>query len=473
MCDEVDYVLSNAKYYNFIVQEDEFILHKLASTCPVTANQIRLPLRHLCDLGVNIDLLDLNGNTPLIKSCSSTVNVVLAKDLMQRGADVNLQNERGNTALHECILSSATDTALNLICRCFKNYSFNMSIRNIDGLSVIHLLTAHMFSERTNTFKTLLNATNDINLTDLKGNTVLHKIVMLSENDMNVSSRVADVLDTSDDVDTEIKGSNGRTVLNMACSYSKYSRFSTILLLLNYGADINSRDKFGNTPLYNVVKFLDGFDIITVFERFIRVLALLSLDCDLEGNRTDTPVQLSRTRQYNDVCAILTKYEISKAVTYLNDIVGKLLRRYQPRIHVAHLPSHKKLSKEIVNIINKAYSRIGHLRFDTDDDLELGSDYVDVNMSTALSSHRQSENFSTRVRESSSGANSFLEDCIDSKVNYSHNDVSSRSSESTRNTSPSHSGYGTLDNNTSTDDNYGQYESMIDDDQEEDNDDDD
>ncbi|XP_063446797.1 protein PFC0760c-like [Mytilus trossulus] len=124
-----------------------------------------------------------------------------------------------------------------------------------------------MLTERSETFNSILKATTDINLTDSKGNTVLHKIILLGEKDTNVSALVEKVLDNSDAIDIEIKGSAGIYRRNIIDIISEaYSRICHLRFdaedNLELGSDFVDVDKSVefNTPTQSldVLSSLNG-----------------------------------------------------------------------------------------------------------------------------------------------------------------------------------------------------------------------
>lgn len=76
----------------------------------------------LLKLGADPNLVDYNGDSPLIKaiwSSSGTLGMEvvakICKTLVENGADVNVTNENGRTALFTAIYENNTDVALFLI----------------------------------------------------------------------------------------------------------------------------------------------------------------------------------------------------------------------------------------------------------------------------------------------------------------------------------------------------------------------
>ena len=76
----------------------------------------------LLKLGADPNVVDYNGDSPLIKAIWSTSSnlgseqvLKICKTLVEYGADINIRNENGRTALFTAIYENNTDVALFLI----------------------------------------------------------------------------------------------------------------------------------------------------------------------------------------------------------------------------------------------------------------------------------------------------------------------------------------------------------------------
>ena len=81
-----------------------------------------------------------NGHTALMVACSQG-HLEVAKLLLDSGAKVDLQDERGFTALHHAAMSGSHDLIRMLV----NEYSSNINITAASGFNVLRLTCAGMF----------------------------------------------------------------------------------------------------------------------------------------------------------------------------------------------------------------------------------------------------------------------------------------------------------------------------------------
>ena len=165
--------------------------------------------------GVDINIPDNDGYTPLHEAAQFNRNPDVLSVLLDHGADINIRGEFGRTALHEAALYN----------------------KNPDVLSV------------------LLDRGADISARDEYGNTPLHRA--LSNKRLNVLSVLLDR-----GVDINAGDDYGGTLLHQAASEIESPEIVTFLL--DRGADINARDKLGNTPLHEVASQCGNTAVVTL-----------------------------------------------------------------------------------------------------------------------------------------------------------------------------------------------------------------
>ena len=78
-------------------------------------------MEKLLEFGIPIDIRDSNGSTLLITACQNG-NKKIVKSLLRRGANINIRNFKGNSALHYCTQFGYSDTLgeylITKVCMC-------------------------------------------------------------------------------------------------------------------------------------------------------------------------------------------------------------------------------------------------------------------------------------------------------------------------------------------------------------------
>ncbi|XP_014231263.2 ankyrin-1-like [Trichogramma pretiosum] len=171
---------------------------------------------------VQINAQDKSGDTPLHLVLRSKYNRRwLVELLLRKGANPNLTNNEGSTALH-------------IVC---KNY-FRISSEEI----------LRMFLK----FKDELNQTLQVNVQDKSGNTPLHLALQWCDNALlRILLKMG--------VDINLANEDGLTPLHIIISQKIYDNKLVDMLLefidnKNQPVQIDSRDKSGNTPLHLALK---------------------------------------------------------------------------------------------------------------------------------------------------------------------------------------------------------------------------
>ena len=191
----------------------------------------------------------------------------LFKNLIERGADVNAKNQKGDTPLHLASANGNEEKALALIAA-----GADVNIRDSEGDTPLTLACGNGHEKIA---AALINASADVNARDGDGETPLSAASLLCGRD------VIDAL-ISSGADVNARNDEGDKPLHLACSIG---RKETVLALIDAGADINARDNDGDTPLHNA----------TQFGRKKIVQALIAAKADIEGrnDKGETPLMLA------------------------------------------------------------------------------------------------------------------------------------------------------------------------------------
>jgi ankyrin repeat protein len=254
----------------------------------ISKNQETL-VTELITCGADINKADGNGDIPLFKAIDKC-NLLMVKLLIENGADIFQVDEHGNHALSYAIDSSIVDIAIleMLIASAKENKDKLLESTNKDGFTTLHLavsksdkqvcklLLEHDASLSTHeafgiTPLTICVVDNDIDMFDFlikngkpdllvmtdDKQTILHLATNTNYNvDFNLFSLVVESLKSANQIETiiNLKNSEGDSALHSITLHhfreNKEDVIKKAELLLQNGADVNSVNSDGSTPLH-------------------------------------------------------------------------------------------------------------------------------------------------------------------------------------------------------------------------------
>ncbi|KAK6182610.1 hypothetical protein SNE40_010255 [Patella caerulea] len=233
---------------------------KLSSYTPlhiaVLYSDVKL-IDYLLSNGSNINIGDGTNRTPLyLATAIGRLDVI--DFLLTKGADPDIQSSSKRTAIMEAICRQDLPGVQRLI-----ESGCNLDLVDIKGSSVLYFaITAR--GANLNIISALLDAGADVNKTNGKGAPVLMVAVALKQ------AEIVQLLYNAG-ADINMKDSSGRTAFHYTAEDNGSRRSTKIRnFLLSHGADPDSPDKKGMTPLQKAVKFGN----LRLVER------LLKADCD-------------------------------------------------------------------------------------------------------------------------------------------------------------------------------------------------
>jgi hypothetical protein len=128
-----------------------------------------------------IDMKDVKNGNAAVHLAASKGNIPLIQFLLQRGANMNIQDYFGNSSLHYAVDKSRKDTILFLL-----NSGARINIQDFKGNSPLHIACVHDDFEIA---KILLMRNADPELTDLKNGKPFDKTNLLSIKNL-IESRI-------------------------------------------------------------------------------------------------------------------------------------------------------------------------------------------------------------------------------------------------------------------------------------------
>jgi hypothetical protein len=132
---------------------------------------------------------------------NSEDNIKNIKNLIGSGADVNAQNQNGNTALHLAVYNNNEETAKSLI-----EFGADVNAQNQNGNTALHLA---VYNNNKETAKSLIEFGADVNAQNQNGDTALH-LAVYNNNEETAKALISDKANTS------IENKFGQNPLNYA-----------------------------------------------------------------------------------------------------------------------------------------------------------------------------------------------------------------------------------------------------------------
>ena len=193
--------------------------------------------RLLLENGANANAMDSIGKTPILLIIPEPAQQEMYPLLLKHGANANQKDMYGDTALHVAALGNAPVNTLSLL----MSNGASLNERNKEGVTPLALAIESRHPAQVRFF-----AQNgaDVYAEDMEGNTPLTK-ALDSEN--------ADMLKTLIDRDNVAStDSSGNTALHIAIR--RDAPIEYIRYLIDVGADVNARNKNGDSSLFITVQ---------------------------------------------------------------------------------------------------------------------------------------------------------------------------------------------------------------------------
>ncbi|KAL8979378.1 MAG: hypothetical protein Q9205_005271 [Flavoplaca limonia] len=190
-------------------------------------------IHELLDRGVDVDIEDKHGRSPLICAAQSRHTQAICA-LLERGADVNFFNNHHGTPLFVLVQQRSSRKVIETLLQ----YSADPNIPSPHGSLPLHF-AAEEYDDDVEVARILLDYGSDVNAQDKNGQTPLQTAAAA-----NNISHMRLFLHNHANIDAQ--SDDGATALSTAV---RYCNFDALAVLLEKGASTEIADDLGITPL--------------------------------------------------------------------------------------------------------------------------------------------------------------------------------------------------------------------------------
>lgn len=160
-------------------------------------------------------------------------NYKIAMELIEHGADVNIKNHDGYTAI-DIVLRQSSKEAINIAVKLIE-HGANINTKNPNGDTALHLALKHYNDNMT---ITLIEHGADVNIKNNKGETPLH---IVSQHRDQYADNIAIKL-IQHGADVNIKNHKGETALHIVSQRHDIYASKMAVTLMEHGADMNIKN---------------------------------------------------------------------------------------------------------------------------------------------------------------------------------------------------------------------------------------
>ena len=276
--DAVPFLLERGADPTIADRKGDTVLHDLVRVSPTHVEAL---LNQLLAAGADINRQNRSGQTPLIRAAfGSADRVIVASALLDRGAEPNLQDSRGNTALHELSNRKADAGAIPML-QALLDKSAALEIRN--RMQETPLIAAIDHSS-SSVVQLLIEAGADVNARRARGNPLIGSLISCEPDKLEKLTLLVKA-----GADTSATSEFGPLPLAQAFFNKVYlDCLEPAAVLLAARADPNLRDRNGSAAIHGIATWAEKDP-----EPALALLAAHGADIDLPNDQGMTTLLLA------------------------------------------------------------------------------------------------------------------------------------------------------------------------------------
>jgi ankyrin repeat protein len=171
-----------------------------------------------------------------------------------KGCNINVQDNNNDTPLHLalCKFNPSGGRDINVLTYLINQKNINVSIKGENGSTLLHLACQQINNLPLGIFKALIETQGfDVNAQDNSKDTPVHLALRYFDPNDGGDITVLTYLLNQGNVNVNIKGQFGNTILHYACNKINYLPLEIFKVLIEtQGCDVNVQANSNNTPIY-------------------------------------------------------------------------------------------------------------------------------------------------------------------------------------------------------------------------------
>jgi ankyrin repeat protein len=240
-------------------------LHRaLRNFNPHDGGDIKVLTYLLTQKTVNIHIKNNYGYTVFHTACEriNKLPLDIFKVLIEtHGADINIQNNNKNTPLHHALRTFNPNYGgdITVLTYLLTQKTVNIHIKNNSGSTLLHIACQFINYLPIDIFKVLIETLGfDVNAQDNSKDIPLHHAICSFNPNNRGDLTVLTYLLSREDVNANINGKWGYTLLHAACiNINRLPLVVLKLLIETMGVDVNAQDNNKDTPLHSALRLFN------------------------------------------------------------------------------------------------------------------------------------------------------------------------------------------------------------------------